>query len=80
MHCSRPEKWQVSFSFAPTKKTKKHLEGEHPLFELLQDALIWGPQHIVDLGNLVQLIDSRKEWIQAETQKDTTMKLSTIVQ
>lgn len=44
---------------------------EHLLFELLEDTLIWCPQHFVDLGNLVQLIGSRKERIQTETHRYT---------
>lgn len=43
-------------------------EEEHLLLELLEDALVWCSQHVVDLGNLVQLIGSRKERIQTETQ------------
>lgn len=63
----------------PTKKkTKNIFKEEHSLLELLKDALIWGPQHIVDLGNLVQLVGSRKEWIQAETPTYTIVKLFTI--
>lgn len=42
-------------------------DTQHLLLELLEDALIWCSQHVVDLGNLVQLIGSRKERIQTET-------------
>lgn len=42
-------------------------EEENLLLELLEETLFWRPQHIVDLGNLVQLIGSREERIQAET-------------
>lgn len=34
---------------------------EDPLLELLEDALVGGPQHVVDLGHLVQLIGSGEE-------------------
>lgn len=37
------------------------------LFELLQQTLIRRPQHVVDLGHLVQLVGSREERVQAGT-------------
>lgn len=52
------------YSFCNKYNTFK---GEGLLLELLEDALIWCPQYIVDLGNLVQLIGSREERIQTET-------------
>lgn len=38
------------------------------LLELLQDAVVGCPQHIVDLGHLVHLIGSREERIQTEAE------------
>lgn len=40
---------------------------EHIPFELLEDAWIWCPQHIVDLIDLVQLAGSREERVQTKT-------------
>ncbi len=50
-----------------------YLRRGHLLLELLEDTLIWCPQHIVDLRNLVQLIGSREERIQTETHRYTTI-------
>lgn len=41
-------------------------EDENLLLKLLEETLIWCPQHIMDLCNLVHLIGSREERIQAE--------------
>lgn len=42
--------------------------NDHLLLELLEQTLIWCSQNIMNLGNLVQLVGSREERIQAETQ------------
>lgn len=39
---------------------------KNPLLEFLEDALVRGPQHVVDLGHLVQLIGSGEERVQTE--------------
>lgn len=43
--------------------------NDHLLFELLEQTLIWCSQNIMNLGNLVQLVGSREERIQAETHR-----------
>lgn len=49
------------------------------LFELLQQTLIWRPQHVVDLGHLVQLVGSREERIQAAAQRgEGLIRLGTV--
>lgn len=42
------------------------LKEKRVLLELLEDALIRGSQHVVDLGSLVHLVGSRKQRVQTE--------------
>lgn len=71
MHCSGPvsdrNETACLHCFARTKKCKIYLGIKTLLLEFLQDAVVGCPQHIVDLGHLVQLIGSREERIQTET-------------
>lgn len=72
MHCSGPvsdgNEMTSLHCFAHTKNATIYLGIKNLLLEFLQDAVVGCPQHIVDLGHLVQLIGSREERIQTETE------------
>ena len=81
IHCSRSarqKQWDVI--------TYKHIKNrwlqltykneEHLPLELLEDAWIWCPQHVVDLINLVQLAGSREERVQTKTHMGIEQTLS----
>lgn len=55
-----------------THSSNNIFEEEHLLLELLEDTFIRCPQHVMDLGYLVQLIGSREERIQTETHRYLT--------
>lgn len=77
MHGSRPagDRDETARSFAcfawpSTAHNLASVTGgrilKNPLLEFLEDALVRGPQHVVDLGHLVQLIGSGEERVQTE--------------
>lgn len=61
-------RWLACIALHTHKNAKIYLGIKTLLLEFLQDAVVGCPQHIVDLGHLVQLIGSREERIQTETE------------